>query len=162
MSDNNQMMSVQGQLVGMPLAGPESFSQQQLEYLKRALGIDETVLWSGTRRSSVTLSESAYNFEFIRIELDEGNSNAPDPVITIKPKNIMSFCFGFGDANAFIALVKATLTDNTALAFSATKSLKFGSFTSTQVSITAELNNDQVTNSIVKVVGVHRIAGGNQ
>ena len=47
MSENNQMMSVEGQLVGLPLAGPESFSQQQLEYLKRALGVDETVLWSG-------------------------------------------------------------------------------------------------------------------
>lgn len=35
----NEIMSVEGQLVGMPLAGPESFSQQQLDYLKRALGI---------------------------------------------------------------------------------------------------------------------------
>lgn len=40
MAENNQMMSVEGQLVGMPLAGPESFSQQQLDYLKRALGFE--------------------------------------------------------------------------------------------------------------------------
>ena len=122
---------------------------------------DETVLWSGARTNSVTLSESAYNFEFIRIELDEGNSNAPNPVITIKPTSLMTFSFGFGDANAFIAIVKATLTNNTALEFTATKSLKFGSFTSTQVSITAELDTDQVKNSIVKVIGINRISGGN-
>jgi hypothetical protein len=73
MPENNQMMSVQGQLVGMPLAGPESFSQQQLDYLKRALGVDETVLWEGTGWSvgdtgqSFTLSESPLNFKTIKV-----------------------------------------------------------------------------------------------
>lgn len=73
MPENNQMMSVEGQLVGMPLAGPESFSQQQLEYLKRALGVDETVLWEGTGWSvgdtgqSLTLSESPLNFKIIKV-----------------------------------------------------------------------------------------------
>ena len=47
MPENNQLLSVEGQLVGMPLAGPESFSQAQLDYLKRALGVDETVLFEG-------------------------------------------------------------------------------------------------------------------
>lgn len=75
MSENNQMMSVEGQLVGMPLAGPESFSQQQLDYLKRALGVDETVLWEGTITKTdttnvnvvITLSESVLNFDRIRV-----------------------------------------------------------------------------------------------
>lgn len=62
------MMSVEGQLVGMPLAGPESFSQQQLDYLKRAMGVDETVLWEGTpvtvtSGNSITLSEAVSNFD---------------------------------------------------------------------------------------------------
>lgn len=39
MADNNNIMSLEGQLVGMPLAGPESFSQQQLDYLRTALGL---------------------------------------------------------------------------------------------------------------------------
>ena len=76
MSENNQIMSVQGQLVGMPLAGPESFSQQQLEYLKRAMGVDETVLYdigtaSPTQITSNTnfnLSESFLNFTRIRVD----------------------------------------------------------------------------------------------
>lgn len=66
----NEMMSVEGQLVGMPLAGPESFSQQQLDYLKRALGVDETVLWTGSlgaTGTSETLSESIYNFNAIEV-----------------------------------------------------------------------------------------------
>ena len=53
MPENNQILSVEGQLVGMPLAGPESFSQQQLDYLKTALGfvwldVSEEVSTSGT------------------------------------------------------------------------------------------------------------------
>ena len=66
------MMSVEGQLVGMPLAGPESFSQQQLDYLKRALGVDETVLWEGTFKygdSAISLSEAPSHFTYIDIIL---------------------------------------------------------------------------------------------
>ena len=70
MPENNNIMSLEGQLVGMPLAGPESFSQQQLDYLKRALGVDETVLWEGSlgsTGSSKSLSESIFNFKTIEI-----------------------------------------------------------------------------------------------
>ena len=66
----NEIMSVEGQLVGMPLAGPESFSQQQLDYLKRALGVDETVLWEVSPNVGITsasLSESIANFEQIEV-----------------------------------------------------------------------------------------------
>lgn len=73
MAGTNEMGSVEGQLVGLPLAGPETFTIQQLAYLKRALGVDETVLWSGSLSGdlnngwSATLSELATNFEKIRI-----------------------------------------------------------------------------------------------
>lgn len=73
MAGTNEMGSVEGQLVGLPLAGPETFSVQQLAYLKRALGVDETVLWSGSMTGdfsngwTATLSELATNFEKIRI-----------------------------------------------------------------------------------------------
>lgn len=125
------------------------------------IGTDETVLWSGTRTNEVILSESAYNFEFIRIEMDEDSSNAPNPIVTIKPSAVMTFGYCYGMANAFLAFVYATLTNNTTLKFAATKSVQFGSFTSTNVSLTATLDLDQVINSIVKVVGINRIAGGN-
>ena len=47
MPESNEMMSVEGQLVGMSLAGPQSFSNQELNYLKGALDVDETLLFSG-------------------------------------------------------------------------------------------------------------------
>ena len=79
MPENNQILSVEGQLVGMPLAGPESFSQQHLDYLKRALGVDETVLWENssgsTAESGISLSESPYNFEKLAITAIDNNGN---------------------------------------------------------------------------------------
>ena len=61
-----EINSVAGQLIGMPLAGPESFSQQQLDYLKRALGVDETVLWEGSYTATTfNTSDSPYNYKEI-------------------------------------------------------------------------------------------------
>ena len=82
---SNEIMSLEGQLCGIPLAGPESFSQQQLDYLKRALGVDETVLFedtssTGTVVASVVLSESSVNFEKVEITLGwEGGGDSPVP-----------------------------------------------------------------------------------
>lgn len=73
MPENNNIMSLEGQLVGLPLAGPESFSAQQLDYLKRALGVDETVLWSNdsgvvpSNNTAFNTSESPLNFKEIRV-----------------------------------------------------------------------------------------------
>lgn len=119
---------------------------------------DETVLWSGTRTNEVTLSESAYNFEFIRIEFDEGSNNAPNPVTVMKPTPVMSTGFCYGVANAFLGMLYITLTNGTTLTIEKTKSIQFGSFTSTSITLTAILDADQVTKSIAKVVGVNRIA----
>lgn len=80
MPENNNIMSIEGQLIGIPLAGPESFSQQQLDYLKRALGVDETVLWTGEASgasATMSLSESFTNFKRVRFYIDEGNSYIP-------------------------------------------------------------------------------------
>ena len=120
------------------------------------IGNDETVLWSGTRTNEATLSESAYNFEFIRIEFDENSVSAPNPVITTIPSPVMTTGLMYGMANAFLAFLYITLTNNTALKIVSTKSVKFGSFTSTAVNLSAELNVDQIMNSIVKVVGINR------
>lgn len=70
MAGTNEIGSVEGQLVGLPLAGPETFTVQQLAYLKKALGVDETVLWEGSLGSTgsvQSLSESIFNFSAIEI-----------------------------------------------------------------------------------------------
>ena len=73
MPENNQILSIGNQLVGMPLAGPESFSQEQIAYLKMALGVDETLLYSGLKTNgdggsaTYTLSELPTNFQKIKV-----------------------------------------------------------------------------------------------
>lgn len=119
---------------------------------------DETVLWSGTRASSCTLSESAFNFEFIRFELDPNISNAPKVVHVTKPSNVMTFGYMFGLNTAMEALLCVQLTNNTSLAITSTKRILFGAFNSTTINMIAELNQDQEKNSLVKVVGINRIA----
>ena len=70
MPQSNELLSAGAQLIGMPLAGPESFSAEQLAYLKRALGVDETVLWSGTLNTlntNIECSENLSNFSTIKV-----------------------------------------------------------------------------------------------
>lgn len=157
MSENNQMMSVEGQIVGMPLAGPESFSQQQLEYLKRALGVDETVLWTGEAsgvNATMNLSEAYTNFEKLRFVLDEGNSAIPYWESYCMTNGTVLYA-GFVRTNSGNAEV-ATLwsltssNSNTTLTISAATIRTNGGTTST--------NNAKVR----KIVGIHRISGGNQ
>ena len=161
----NEIMSVEGQLVGMPLAGPESFSQQQLDYLKRALGVDETVLWSGTsamsNNPSLDLSESAMNFKFVDIYSLPHDTNDIPIVTRICTEGLSedtdaqgSFTItghasggGFRINNAYLRIVnytKMTFTEQ-----------KQSSIIGTAVSTA------YTANTIVKIVGVHRITGGN-
>jgi len=166
MPENNQMMSVEGQLVGMPLAGPESFSQQQLEYLKRALGVDETVLWEGAHvmssNPSITLSESAANFKYVDIYSLPHNTNSIAIITRIYTETLNgvptadgSFTIighaaggGFRINNAWLKIV-----DYTTMTFTEQKQ---SSIVGTGVSTA------NTANTIFKIVGVHRIAGGNQ
>ena len=157
------MMSVEGQLVGMPLAGPESFSQQQLEYLKRAMGIDETVLFNanGTGVSTANLSESVYNFEKIRIYIGESSANYFLEEKTLKVlTNITEFNLGFntGATNAFIVTAHYTFNQNR---ITCDKVLDLKTNYTNGTTLTIEHSSTLLSN-IHKVVGIHRIAGGNQ
>ena len=155
----NEIMSVEGQLVGMPLAGPESFSQQQLNYLKSALGVDETVLYDcsdtyvyGT--NSVTLSESYKNFEIIKILNSKGNVQFYYPannqnVALVTLMNI---------TNAYLWLIPWTFTSNTVFSGATGKLWTVGSTTAVDVANNAGSNR---WIQPIKIVGIHRIAGGN-
>jgi len=166
MPENNQMMSLEGQLVGMPLAGPESFSQQQLEYLKRALGVDETLLWSGVSLTA-TLSELPTNFERIRIEFGTPVVNTGENIGRGCIEVSMNFVDTSNDGSIFLStffngdgqnhnpyytsgFVIGARTKNWATAWTA-----FG-----QVFGTTK-NTGSSWFRLNKVVGIHRIAGGN-
>lgn len=165
MPESNKIMSVEGQLVGMPLAGPESFSQQQLDYLKRALGMDETVLWEGaanmSNNPSLTLSESAMNFKFVDIYSLPHSTNDIAIITRIYTETLSgdtnaqgSFTVtghagggGFRINNAYLRIVNFTT-----MTFTEQKQTSF---------VGTNVTTANAVNSIIKVVGIHRIAGGN-
>lgn len=159
----NEIMSVEGQLVGMPLAGPESFSQQQLDYLKRALGVDETVLFQdtstdGTAISSVVLSENASNFNKVEIIVGwagGGTSRAPGRLVIICYPDGKGYGFAgyIGKDAATHNVIGGISTSGTSLTTINTLDI----YTSNNTSITCQ----SFSLRVFKVVGIHRIAGGN-
>lgn len=165
MTKNNQMMSVEGQLVGIPLAGPESFSQQQLDYLKRALGVDETVLMNTPTVISnnlvITLTESFTNFAKIKIFCARRTSSnvsssgiANEFEVSTENGNISCSAINYNDGTTNLMLdwfsgkfSGSTLTINKY----SRKDFANSSFsTATNAPLT-----------ITKIIGIHRIAGGN-
>ena len=156
-------MSVEGQLVGMPLAGPESFSQQQLDYLKRALGVDETVLWEGTGSSNFTLSESVTNFERVRVVMSVSNG-------TQTFQNSIHDFSAAGDYLSMCDIIRYPANSNYPVyEFRWGASIANGT---TITSIYSEMYwrakdsysgglNASVGYYPIKIVGIHRIAGGN-
>ena len=142
--------------MGMPLAGPESFSQQQLAYLKRAMGIDETVLWTGEAsgvNATMNLSEAYTNFEKLRFVLDEANSAIPYWESYCMTNGTVLYA-GFirtNSGNAEVAVLWSfnSSNSNTTLTIANAIVRTNGGTSST--------NNGKVR----KIVGIHRIAGGN-
>jgi hypothetical protein len=159
----NEIMSVEGQLIGMPLAGPESFSQQQLDYLKRALGVDETVLWEydGTNpQSSVTLSEAFTNFKFLDIYEKWAGGGTNRVVIRISVDSANGFVTNMSlGNNTWYVNVQKWSVSGTSLSVASAHAIHGSSYTSTD--IIHESNTDLLKKTICKVVGVGRIAGGN-
>lgn len=176
MSENNQMMSVEGQLVGMPLAGPESFSQQQLEYLKRALGVDETVLFESANgsmlKNGITLTESRLNFERIKITYAVTVNGCPSeieiPMIGAnRGASFIQTLIGSFDNHAqgttgYFLLWQLFFADCTETYLKSSNAHfmgKQGFNGSTAGTWTQGSNADCPT--VYKVVGIRRIAGGN-
>ena len=166
MAEENEMGSVEGQLVGLPLAGPETFTIQQLAYLKKALGLDETLLWSGKEVSegaSITLSELQTNFEYLVFGLSGVSDREPieykvkvqsDYVATCEVLSMDgNYVFRwivnlFGDAND---LTKISIVRSTGIR----TSLAGASPTSFTPATTGTYSC-----GLLYIKGVHRIAGG--
>ena len=162
MSENNQIMSVQGQLVGLPLAGPESFSQQQLEYLKRAMGVDETVLWDDAGGAfTATLNESLFNFEKIKVFQATTYTYHIQEFYT---SDLTNNAFALGAA--FVAESNKiyifgsiwSITDNGTKVVSTNKGYGIVGASSG----VTYYGSNQYNGKIHRVIGVHRISGGNQ
>lgn len=156
---SNEIMSVEGQLIGLPLAGPESFSAQQLDYLKRALGVDETVLYDCSNNyvygtNSVTLSESYKNFEIIKILNSKGNVQFFYPA---NNQGVALFSL-INISNGYLWLIPWTFTSDTVYSGATGKIWTVGTTTAVDVPNNA---GSQRWIQPIKIIGVKRIAGGN-
>lgn len=169
----NEIMSVEGQLVGMPLAGPESFSQQQLDYLKRALGVDETVLYDGgasgykpgtgsaATNVIVQLSEAITNFDRVRIYLGAKLSGViefrPDTATTSAAAGQYGYYHTTPDdaSNTTVIGLLITIVEND------TTKLRFRCGYSNTWSAAYRSGEDWGYYILYKIVGINRIAGGN-
>ena len=177
MPENNQMMSVEGQLVGMPLAGPESFSQQQLEYLKRALGVDETVLYENANgeelQNGITLTESRLNFESIKITYcittDAGPTVIEIPMLGInRGASFIQTLPGAFDNHVpttagYCLYWQVFFTNCTDIYLHSQSSQFIGkmNFVNGNTPGTWTQGANNAVPIIYKVVGVHRVSGGN-
>ena len=161
MPENNQLLSVESQLVGLPLAGPESFSQQQLDYLKRALGVDETVLWSGsqelTLNAEITLSETYKNFEYICFECSR---------LSLKKRTTFNT---YDDGSRYAVTIDDGQIDSSGVFLLDVATLSLSNVLKPKVIGMGrkQLNASSVSTSsgqpltLIAVYGIHRIAGGN-
>ena len=162
MPENNQMMSVEGQLVGMPLAGPESFSQQQLEYLKRALGVDETVLFeNASGATSFTTSDAIENFERIIFYVSTNGGQACAVTVPMIGQNLtgnllLSWVDTYNSGWHFIVWSAILTRSNNTF----TLSTNYYGGVNNSNNWDKGGSNDRL--KIWKVIGIHRISGGNQ
>lgn len=161
---NSEIMSMEGQLVGMPLAGPESFSQQQLDYLKRALGVDETVLYdangSPNQTGPWTLSEVRTNFKWIDIVLGTDTSGNEVKVQRFKadsPYMKVDISRYEEDPNWKISTMTLTFNQTTM----SIKSSSIARYMITSAGAVSASTAAAQAPFIYQVIGVGRIAGGN-
>ena len=168
MPENNQILSVEGQLVGMPLAGPESFTQAQLAYLKSALGLDETVLYENSSgmllKNGLVLPETLYNFERIMFYVDSCQTGGTPEVvfvpIQIPPYNGGTFTLFFTNGH--------DLTSNFKLSWKWKLTMSGTTLTLTLAQYwgqngTTWTQGDNLNDAkVYKIVGIHRISGGNE
>ena len=119
----------------------------------------ETVLWSGSPTNSVTLSENMNNFECIDVyeRWDNANANATVHRIYMEGKTTAVINFSIG-ANTWYLVVQKLDLNGTSLSVNSVHSIHGSSYTSTD--IIHESNTTLLKNTIIKVVGVHRIQGG--
>lgn len=173
MAENNQMMSVEGQLVGLPLAGPESFSQQQLDYLKRALGVDETVLYEGVPGTayggSIVISEPITNFRSYKIYLRNTERQQQSVIERFVDTSNNGNCNNWVTLESFQAGVNNgdffTVNSGCATWSSDWKTLSYSGGWAAWANNSAGWTRLSIDASnlpyIQKIIGVHRIAGGN-
>lgn len=156
-SDGNRVLQVDAPME--IVAGPGVVIDNPNENTLRisAAASYETVLWEGTPTNSVTLSETMNNFEFIDVyeRWDNPNANATVHRIYMEGKTTAVLNFSIG-GNAWYLVVQKLDLNGTSLSVNEVHSIHGSTYTSTD--ILHESNTTLLNNTIVKVVGINRIA----
>jgi len=156
------LMSVAGQLIGIPAEKYSGINGITVDQNNKTIGLDETVLFdgNGTSVSTCTLSEPWTSFDRLRLYVQNFASDGGINVVEIRPtaNGMYNYSGEWSWDNDNMLWVQvhgsATATSLTNL-----KSWGFkNAFTGTP---TVRSNNNNDLKSILKVVGVHRISGGN-
>ena len=120
--------------------------------------VDETVLWSGAKASSCQLSEAINHFEKIGVYLSDLNGKVTE--VFIQPTSA-DFTFptiapAMGPNQAGITFRFITVSDNTmTVTKGKTMSINYNDATTTW---TADTNTTNNLNTLIKVVGINRVA----
>lgn len=167
MAGTNEMGSVERQLVGLPLAGPETFTIQQLAYLKRALGLDETLLWSGKEAAAgtvITLSELQTNFEYLVFGISGVYDREPvEYKVKVQPAYFSTLEVLSMDGNYVFRWLLNLLGDSTNLTkISIARSTGIRtSLAGASPTAFTPATTGTYSCGLLYIKGVHRIAGGN-
>ena len=154
----NSNRAIRGPVTAVPVvAGKGVRLVADVENNRWVVEADETVLWEGAPADSVTLSESINNFEFIDVYERWDNASVDSTVhrIYMEGKQYVVLNFSIGTNSWYLVTQKLAL-NGTSLSVNAAHAIRGSTYTSTD--IVHESNTTLLKNTIVKVVGVNRIA----
>ena len=157
----NSNRAVRGPVTAIPLVAGKGVKITADTVNNRYVAeVDETVLWTydgTTPQASVTLSESASNFEFLDVyETWSGGTSNPSVVriaMAGETKAVTNMSIG---NNSWYLITQHWSISGTALSIDNAHAIHGSSYTSTD--IVHESNTDLIKKTVVKVVGVNRIA----
>lgn len=154
----NSNRAIRGPVTAVPVvAGKGVRLVADTENNRWVVEADETVLWEGAPDDSVTLSESMNNFEFIDVYERWDNASVDSTVhrIYMEGKQYVVLNFSIGTNSWYLVTQKLEL-NGTSLSVNAAHAIHGSTYTSTD--IVHESNTTLLKNTIVKVVGINRIA----
>lgn len=150
------LMSVAGQLVGIPAEKYSGTNGVTVDQNSKTIGLDETVLWQGDADSNITLSESASHFEYVKVEF-RTNDNIQS-LDFIKPAlstqfTLMGKFFWITQNMTYLKISTFSFNEaRTVINVTGGAELQFGS------NYARDIGNRL---SLLKVIGINRISGGN-
>lgn len=154
-----EINSVAGQLVGIPVGQVYTAGKGiKIDNVNKVVSVDETVLWTGEAsgaNATMSLSEAFTNFERVRFYIDEGNSSIPYHISESETNGSALYLYpSYTRTNGQSALINGL--------WSLQSSNDHKALTIT-IAVLRTNGGTQGTNSakFVKVVGIHRISGGN-